>query len=1365
MKKELSILLILLVFFNARSQQFSEAKFLNAQKSSHNNYLGIKYYTLDDGLSQVSSNDLLRDRLGFIWIATADGLNRFDGKVFKHFKHNETDSTSISGNFINRLLEDNSGNIWVGTNGDGLNYYDQNMDAFHRVILKYSQNENEFISALAKDNNGFIWVSSRTSGLHRLRKLKDESITQENFYANQALSSLLVDKYNNLWIGSFSGQIFNIDLDKKQPLERKPLFTVSGNVQAFYHTHKSLLIGSDTGFFIYNLQSKEIQSIQLGSNDNFQTKHVVSFLEASDSTVWIGTGSGLFLFDWKEKVVLNKIEYSDSDIIGLSNNTVQSLLKISANQMLVGTANYLNLIDFKAPYFKNISRDKKGAHVLNDNVIFSIFKDKNDLWVGTSDGGLNLIRNGKTFYFKVNQNDPTTISGSVVRAIVKDAKNKRLWLATTRGLSLIDLNSFDPLHPEFKVFRHDPNNSNSINMDFIKDIALDQNHNLWGATFGHGIFRLEILESNKVIINRYKNEINNPNTIRNDVTQCIRVDTKNNVWVGTQGGLTQLSFKTSNYENPEFTNYYKTSPNEKSLSHNTVYDILIDKEERLWLGTRNGLNLFLGDNEFESWTEQSQFPNALVYSVQDDLMGNLWLGTNDGLVKFEPKRNKFIHYSVKDNIQSREFDIHARFRDDDGNIYLGGIGGITYFQPEELDNIDKTERLYFSQLRIKDQIIKPDKRSYDLLESSISSSHNLVFNNNQFPFYLQFSSIDFRLYKNIEYAYRLLPPDTEWNLLKDPEIQFLNLPPGEYTLQVNGFSRGIEWEQPPLEMNLDILSPWWSTTLAYVIYFGLLAAISYWFYRFQLSKKLTLAESHRLKEVNQLKNSLYTNITHEFRTPLTVILGMAETLRESVKNKNLKNADRSLDLIHRNGESLLLLVNEMLDLAKSESGTLELELVQADVIPFVKYISESFNSLAEKHQINLTIYSEIESLNMDFDANKLTSIISNLLTNAIKFTPEFGKIIVHINQDVRKKKTYLFIKIKDTGIGISKSDLPNIFNRFYQSDTTSSRNHGGTGIGLALTKELIDLMKGSITVKSKLLKGSEFSLLIPVTRKANSTKLNDINTKPEASIVNSFPEKTEQFQDLNSDFPLVLIIEDNMDVAYYLKTCLLDSYDSIHAINGLVGIEMALERIPDIIISDVMMPGKDGFEVCATLKSDPRTDHIPIILLTARVTVEDRLTGLSHGADAYLSKPFNKKELFTRLEQLVSLRKKLIGRIQKEGYRLLLSKQDNNPKLQFLQKVVKLIHEDIGNSKFGANELAGKLHISESQIYRKIKALTGKSTAIFIRSIRLEYAKELLVKTDKTVSEVAYEAGFNNPSWFSRAFKEEFGSAPSALDK
>lgn len=1329
---------------------------------SQNQEFRIKSFTLEDGLSQVSVNDLLEDYYGFLWIATADGLNRFDGKDFKHYKYNQTDSLTLSGNFVNKLLEDKNENIWIGTNGNGLNYYDSHQDIVIRVLLGQAKDKTESITALGIDEEENIWVGSISSGLHRLKQSKDNTYKQQNFFPDKQVTALLLDQHKEMWVGDMDGNVYRTNPSDEKSFENDVELNVDGQVRAFYLTEKYLLVGCDSGLYFYDIRDKKVHFFDFGKTDLQSAKYVTSFSKANPFQVWVGTGSGLFLIDWIQKTVVDKILYSEEVENGLTNNTVTSLLQLNDNQLFVGTANALNLIDFAEPAFENISKNKRGEHLLNDNVIFSLFKEKEDFYIGTSDGGLNLKRGDTVFYFNSDQKDPHSITGSVVRAIVKDLQNQRIWLATTRGLSMIDLTTFEPNRPKFSVFYHKTDDPNSINMNFLKDLALDKNNNLWGATFGKGIFRLEMKNPGEIKIIRYENDIRNQNSLYNDIAHCIRVDIHNNIWIGTQEGLVKLTFSDNNYSNPEFSTFNSLSDNDNSLSNNTVYDILIDAQDRLWVGTRNGLNLYLGNNKFESWTEQKQFPNAIIYSIQDDEKGNLWLGTNDGIVRFNPENKGFKHYGVEDNIQSKEFDIHARFRDAAGTIYLGGIGGVTYFNPQNLKDIDHPQPLYFSDLRLKSLDFLAQPTSKYILDQSILKTKNLVFDHTQFPFYLKFSSIDFRLHKNVEYAYKLLPSDLDWNPIINQEIQFLNLPAGSYTLLVNGFSRGVEWDQKPLEMALTILPPWWATWWAYLLYIGMIVALTYRFYRFQLSKKLALAESKRLKEVDQLKNSLYTNITHEFRTPLTIIKGMTDSLSLGIKNNQMDDAEKNLELIQRNSDGLLQLVNDMLDLSKLENGNMELHMTQSNVISFVKYLMESFHSLAEECKIDLVIYAEIEELMMDYDDNKLSVIVTNVLSNAIKFTPLHGKIVVHLNSILINEKEYFQIKIKDNGVGIAKVEIPNVFNRFYQVDNSYSRKKGGTGIGLALTKEFVELMGGMISVESELEKGSVFTIKFPVTNIApieNEAELNPTD------IVSTFGIPTFPKLNLNIDLPVVLIIEDNDDVAYYLEICLKESYETLHAKNGILGIEMAFAHIPDIIICDIMMPGKDGIEVCSNLKTNELTDHIPIVLLTAKATLKDRLFGLAHGADAYLTKPFVKEELLTRLDQLVLLRKKLIHKFQNHGFSDMSKTRTENPETKFLQKVIDVIHQDITDENFGSVNLAQALHISESQLYRKLRAITGKSSAVFIRSVRLQKAKELILTTDRTISEISYDVGFNDPSWFSRTFKQEFGISPSEFKK
>ncbi|WP_242157104.1 tetratricopeptide repeat protein [Aestuariivivens sediminis] len=545
---------------------------------------------------------------------------------------------------------------------------------------------------------------------------------------------------------------------------------------------------------------------------------------------------------------------------------------------------------------------------------------------------------------------------------------------------------------------------------------------------------------------------------------------------------------------------------------------------------------------------------------------------------------------------------------------------------------------------------------------------------------------------------------------------------------------------------------------------ALLSAIAY----FVISRRMAASERKRLNEINSLKNVLFTNITHEFRTPLTVIKGMTDNIKSNLKNNHQDDLENSLEIIDRNSDGLMHLVNEMLDLAKIESGNMGLNLVQVDIIPITKYLTQSFHALAEEKGITFSVHSDVEHLKMDIDVNKFTTIITNLFSNAIKFTSENGEVNVHIKKIEVHKTDYIEIKVMDNGLGISKEKQLHIFDKFYQVDNSSSKLQKGTGIGLALAKDFVELMNGSIDVESKLGKHSVFSIKIPITNSADL--MNDPELVTNSSIIKittptNVSENNQSINIYDESLPLVLIIEDNQDVANYIKSCLIENFQILHAINGAIGIEIALEKIPDIIISDVMMPVKDGFEVCKHLKTDILTDHIPIIILTAKATFEDRLTGLNHGADAYLTKPFDKAELLTRIEQLILLRKKMLSKFEKTGIDKLLIKNIKNSEIKFLNKVVTIIDANVNQTHFGPIQLAKKIHFSEAQLYRKLKATSGKSTAVFIRSIRLQKGRELIQTTDKTISEIAYDVGFNDPSYFSRAFKDEFGLSPSAISK
>lgn len=524
-------------------------------------------------------------------------------------------------------------------------------------------------------------------------------------------------------------------------------------------------------------------------------------------------------------------------------------------------------------------------------------------------------------------------------------------------------------------------------------------------------------------------------------------------------------------------------------------------------------------------------------------------------------------------------------------------------------------------------------------------------------------------------------------------------------------------------------------------------------YRINLLKK-DKARAEQLAELDIAKTRLYNNITHEFRTPLTVIMGTTEMLRGNEPEKKL---------LQRNSKQLLQLINQMLDLSKLEGGALKLEPLQSDIIPFVEYLVESFQSLAASKHIQLTFYKELDELIMDYDSGKIQAIVTNLISNAIKFTPKSGKVVVHAKTDLVNKIPHLILAVRDSGSGIPEKDIPHIFDRFFQVDASDMRRSEGSGIGLALVKELVQLMKGSIEVTSKVEKGSVFTLQIPITNEA-PLQIEGIGKQEVVAALVSPKESTETppFQPISDELPLALIIEDNRDVVSFLRSCLQKKYKLEVAHNGREGIEKALEIVPDIIISDVMMPEADGYTVCKTLKADERTSHVPIIILTAKATQEDKVHGLDMGADAYLTKPFYREELEIRLKKLIELRQQL-----QKYYEHALGSPDSNLKVEdpFIEKLRAAIEDRIEDEKFGIAELCQTVNLSRMQVHRKLKALTNMPTTTFINTIRLQRAYRLLQETKLNVSEVAYQVGFSDHAYFTRLFVKKFGKTPSEISK
>ena len=878
-----------------------------------------------------------------------------------------------------------------------------------------------------------------------------------------------------------------------------------------------------------------------------------------------------------------------------------------------------------------------------------------------------------------------------------------------------------------------------------------------------------------------------------DFSTAIYEDIDGVIWVGTENGMIRCERKGKMPNELEVRHFKNIPGNQQSLSYNHVMCFLDDPvqpEQYLWVCTKGGgLNRFdKKDGAFLRLTVKDGLPDNVVYGMLSDEGGNLWGSTNKGIFcllqeSMQTGKFSFRNFSQKDGLQAEEFNTGAYTKLPNGKLIFGGVNGYNVFDPKEILAEDFHPPVYITKILVNNQPVKPNDES-NILQKTIAFTKEITLSPRHDILTLEFSSLDYSAPERNRYRYQLVGIDDTWIEAENHRsATFLHLPPREYIFRVQGSnSQGI-WSNNIAELKIRVLPPWYKTWWAYLMYASLIAMAIIAYNRFSINRvklQQQLAfekqEADRIRDLDALKTRLFINMTHEFRTPLTIIIGMAQQVLDNPK----VHFSGGMKMILNNGQHLLDLVNKMLNLSKLESGKMTLDLIQGDIVLFLRNIVESFRSFAAKKEIQLHFLPEVDVVMMDFDPDKLHQVVSNLISNAFKFTPMNG----HIYFSVRQENGAINIRVKDTGCGIDEKDQDKIFNRFYQTDGSSTRRYEGSGIGLALCKELVTLMEGRISVQSPPVGtrgGAEFTVVLPIRNEAFIAEVEQhkylapfksttIESKSKAYTSNaeavqipepSIEKKAVHFESIEN--PFILLVEDNADIVAYIASCLGD-YHLVVAENGREGFDMATDLIPDLIISDVMMPIMDGFELCQKLKTDKRTDHIPVIILSARADIDSKIEGLELGANAYLPKPFDKQELLLNIKNLFELRNKLRRHYQHLAGLAEKIDVDNlnrsTSEDEFVIKVREMIEANIADFNFTVEQLARELHLSHSQFGRKLYSLTGITPNHFIRSIRLKKAKELLLNPEMSITAVAYDCGFNDPSYFTRVFKKEFGKTP-----
>ncbi|MCF8244175.1 MAG: response regulator [Saprospiraceae bacterium] len=1300
-------------------------------------------------ISKHATHAILEDRYGFIWLG-GNGLYRYDGYGTEEYL-SPVDSTGGMG-IVRALLEDRDGNIWIGTLG-GLFRYERQTD---RVQPFFSEKlTNQFgktpeIWSLFEDSKGRIWVGSEdrlfvlTGPAAGVIEIVQGLQIGPSFWSSVGIMDIQEDANGRIFAASTSG-IWEVgeDFTARQHL---PEGYARGSIvfridAATWGGGDTLWLATPEGLWFFKTTNGHFRELPMPENPR---KLVSTVMADAQGLLWVATKDEVF--QRQQNGHFKKVLGDDHYLFDGNKKLYQD----RQGNLWFGSYHGAGMLDFNAERKLPFYQVGHGSPH-HDNHFYRISQD--------SSGGFwfRMYRSGLGYCpqlggpFEIRLQLPVLYFGEEVKGICTDADGN-VWVVTyTNGLFFFEKGKREYRQVEM---------GDSLRRIAIPAAIFPDNQNdrlLWISTRA-GLCRLDRFTLQR----KWFYPKNDLPWLDSDAINMMGQADDGNIWCNLKAGTNNIvGFFDRKIEMFVAEQHLPDRP-----QTSRIYQFQQVAPGEMWVATNRGMVVVDTRRKTQRfWTTANGFPTNDPLSLTPDRQGNVWFTSERKIYKYDGQ--DFEIFEANEAIE--RFDNTSAALTREGLVAFGGVNGLHIFDPEKMAKDTVRPKVYLTGFRVfnKKKALGP---AYELVKE-ITLPHT----DNVFSF--EFAGLHFSHSRRIRYRHMLDGFEKDWVETGSNERRttYTNLAPGEYTFKVAAVGADGFWtpEEEALQIKLTVLPPWYATWWAYLLWAAIIGGSIFWFYKFQLNRQLAIAEARRLTELDHAKSLLYTNITHEFRTPLTIILGMAE----QVKNDPRNWFSEGLKLIRRSGQQLLSLVNQLLDLSKLESGHMPLELVNKDIVGFLEYLSESFHSYADSKDIRLHFASDFKKLDMDYDPKKLQSIVSNLLSNAIKFTPAGGDVYVDVRftkADLRlgeivNRHSEIVIQVRDNGPGISPEHLPHVFDRFYQVDASATRRGEGTGIGLALTKELVKLMGGDITVESELERGTKFSLQLPVTQSAPKSIAEELPAMslPIAETILLETPAVQNGTDIpHSELPLVLLIEDNADVITYLTSFLSGDYRIATATDGQQGIEKAIELTPDLVVSDVMMPEKDGFEVCETLKTDERTSHIPVILLTAKADMAARLEGLTHGADAYLAKPFNKEELLIRMEKLIALRQRLQERFQKAGsLRHLLKVSVPTRDEAFLQKVVQVIENNLKDKDFGMPQLCKELHLSRSHLFRKLKALTGKSATHLIRAIRIEKGKELLETTHLNVSEVGYEVGFNNPNYFTRMFQETFGRPPSSFRK
>jgi signal transduction histidine kinase/ligand-binding sensor domain-containing protein/DNA-binding response OmpR family regulator len=1333
----------------------------------------IYFHSIRKGLSNQFVRCIYKDSRGFIWFGTQNGLTRYDGVNFLTYENSQNDSTSLSYNNVTSVFEDKQKNLWVGTFG-GLNLYNREKDNFKRIsVLKKT-----VISVICEDMNHQLWVGTIGAGL---KKYDPERATIESFgkisktidslNANH-VTSLVVDQKNRLWVGTWDG-----------------LFLMDTKGRTLMHFMKGPDISKSLSDDFVNTLSLE-----------------------NDSVLWIGT-----LYGGLNKLIFHNREFHFKHYLSATASykppSILTTISDKHGYLWAGTENNgllrLNPNTEKVDHYQC---EEGNPYTLSSNLVRKLYIDDLDiLWVGTIGKGVNFV-DKRYKHFEVYQKNPqskNSLCGNDVRDFAED-KNYNIWVATYNGIC-----RFNPFNQQFTGII---DQRNGLTTNAVNSITFDRDGNLWVGTLDKGIDRF-----NEHHVKTGHFDINGIQEAGENKLNTLYVDKEANLWAGTSGsGLykydkagnkfveiidkeTDITSKGLGYVfsiletsdrkiwvatayrlfclqqvgNNEYKIRTYTNGNAPGDIHsNYLVSLLEDKHNNLWIGSLDqGLFLYHRNTDsFTSYTVDDGLPSNSICGILEDKQGKLWISTTKGLVRFDVAKNQFACYKTEDGLISDEFNSVSCLKSSSGKLFFGTSEGFNCFFPDRIKNSTAVQPVCLTGFKLFNQSVRVGAKGSPL-SKSIGDTRKIVLKYNQSSFTIEFVALNYIQGSKSQYKYILEGLENRWNNAGNTNsATYSYVKPGKYIFKVQGSNNDGVWNEEPATLEIVVQPPWWKSKVALVFYLLVFIVILYGI----INYRIAIAKQAHLAELNRMKMQFLANVSHELRTPLSLILAPVENLfAQATKDKEIRN---QLEIIYKNANRLFRLVNELMDFSKAEENKLSLSVQKGDIVRFTRELSNYFRDEALRRQINYQFESVPDSIEAWFDAEKYEKIILNVLSNAFKFTPDNGTISIRmeqVNTDVLPEfrnpglfpklnsKDFLKISIADNGKEIPVEDLSKIFERFYQGNNENYTHQVGTGIGLSLTKMLVELHYGRIVARSEKGKETCFTIFMPLGD--SHFKKNEISKEPIDIVMkyNEHPEIPEETIDkkahLSPNTPSVLIIEDNFDLRKYISATLAARYKITEAGDGDSGYQLAIENVPDLIVSDIIMPGLSGIELCKQLKGNIITSHIPIVLLTAKATLEDKIDGIETGADAYLTKPFNVKHLEAVIRNLIDTRKKLFKRFSQEAYILPKEISSNALDQDFLERIIKYVEENINVTDISVEDLAAYLLMSPGHTWRKVKSLTGLPTNEFIRVIRLKKAVKIMEESNLSISEIAYKVGFSSPAYFTKCFGKQYGTSPSSF--